>query len=127
MSFSSGLKSAVSGGIKALGDLRVGLTLTIQGDQTYNTATGAVTGGGSTATVYGCWGTIHTNEFAGLSAQSVDRTKIQFGDRKFLLEGLAGSVPTAGDKLSDGSSTWQVLEVTSDPASALFVCYVREV
>jgi hypothetical protein len=127
MSFSSGLQSAVSGGIKGLGNLRVSLTLTIQGDQTYNTTTGAVTGGASTATVYGCWATIRTDEFAGLSAQSVDRAKIQFGDRKFLLEGLAGHVPTAGDKLSDGTLTWQVLMVTSDPASALFVCYVREV
>jgi hypothetical protein len=113
------VKSATQSAFTAIGDIPRSCTYHPKGATTYVPSTGAVTEGSqSDETV--------SFVFAHYQINEVDGSIVKTGDQKALIpvENLT-AVPKIEDYLTENSVRWNVMNVATDPAKALWILQVR--
>jgi hypothetical protein len=119
MSLAADIRAIVADAMTAFDDLQVTVTLTHQtGAGTYDPATGETAGGTATYTPRAVLGSYRTFE--------IDGQNIRPNDKKVLIAANDLAVtPGVDDAVTISGETWVVVDVKTDPASAMWVLRVR--
>lgn len=113
-------KDAAEAIIEAFDDIPVSVTYVQKGAATYTPATGAVT---STDTEY-----TTTAIFDEYEMDEIDNNVVRATDKlAYIAANDLDVTPVVDDEITDANSvTWQVVNVRSDPADALWVLQLRK-
>jgi hypothetical protein len=119
-----GLKSVFQNAAKtiftAFDDIPISVTYVSKGDSTYNVATGVAVP--SSETEYTVDGILED-----YTAVEIDDITILSTDQKFLIPQLNLSpTPREQDEIVIDSITWQVIDIETDPAEALWIMQIRK-
>lgn len=114
------IKSAVGSGFTALGDLKTTVTFkTHTANPSYNPTTQAISESSTSVSV--------TGVLARYNRRQIDGQVIQPNDQKFLfLQSAITFSPTLIDSVIISGAEWQVIDVSKDPADAIWVMQIRQ-
>lgn len=114
------IRNAAKTAIAAVGNIAVSSTYRVKGAPSYNTATGAVT---ANDTDYTGVPAVHDdNAYTSLGLINIPNTAINQNERLFYIAQLdLTPVPKNGDELIVSGINWQIIDIKTDPADALWI------
>ncbi len=121
MGLREALQAAAGAAIKATGNIAVSTTYQAFVSTTYNASAGTQT---VTRTTTGNVNVI----FDAFRLDQIDGAKIKPEDKLALVAQtqISGTTPGINDRISEGSTIWEVQSVKVDPAGALWTLHVRK-
>lgn len=120
MGLKTTLQNLASTVISSVGDVPVTGTYRVVGAATYNTATGQVTANNTEYT--GIKIIFDDTQQVNLGSLDIPNLTVHENERLFYIAKVdLTPVPKNGDELDLESVTWEVIEVKTDPANALWI------
>jgi hypothetical protein len=120
MGLKTTLQNLASTVIASVGDIPVLCTYRVLGSATYNTATGQVTANNTEYT--GIKVIFDDTQQVNLGSLDISNLTVHENERLFYIAKVdLTPVPKNGDELDLESATWEIIEVKTDPANALWI------